>query len=622
MSYSNSFPQQRPTLNLDFANSGKLDSRISFSRADTPPTYAAPSAVHYWSNEKHLSSENLLLQSQDFDTSWSGIDLASSVSGGHSAPDGSSTGWLMTANTGTSQEPQLQQLFAINSSTEYTAIAHLKAGTASHGYVSLRGGGGGHYAYASIDFSAGTVADGGSGFTGISSSITALSDSWYKVTVTATSDSTTSSPYCFIGISDGSAFASHGTVPYDSNGETMYAWGAQLSSTNSLVYDSPTTTQISREYSSTLKSVSNSGDPRFEYSPTDGQSVGLLIEASASNLFTYSHELNQWTSARSTIDQNSAIGPTGELTADTLRIDGTDTDSHYISQTPSVTSGTAYTSSAYVKPAGLTHFAVRFQSAFTDSLVIFNATTGTVTSNSQSLSTSATSVGNGWFRLSATATATSSTSAAITIYGCDTDSSVNVATGDSFRGLLITGLQFEGGSAPSSLIQTSGSSVTRAADSCSVAVSDFAGFADTEGAVVVEATVNSLDSGNAAAVSLSNAAGTEYIKTGYEVGGVTDQSVRAYVRGSSLDQAYIDAGSVSATGSYRVGVRYEKNNVGVSLNGASAVTDTVATMPIGMNTLYIGSSSTGTNPLNANLKRIAYYSEPLSDTNLTALTSS
>ena len=140
--------------------------------------------------------------------------------------------------------------------------------------------------------------------------------------------------------------------------------------------------------------------------------------------------------------------------------------------------------------------------------------------------------------------------------------------------------------------------------------------------MIVEATVNSLDSGNAAAVSLANAAGTEYIKTGYEIGGATDQSVRTYVRSNSSDQAWLDAGSVSTTGSYKVGVRYEKNNVGISLNGASAVTDTVATMPIGMTTLYIGSgNSSGGNPLNANLKRIAYYSEPLSDANLTALSS-
>jgi hypothetical protein len=186
--------------------------------------------------------------------------------------------------------------------------------------------------------------------------------------------------------------------------------------------------------------------------------------------------------------------------------------------------------------------------------------------------------------------------------------------------MLIYGLQFEEGSSPSSVLLTSGSALTRASDSCLVAVSDFAGFADTSGAVIVDATVNNLNSGNAAAVSLQNAAGTEYIKIGYEIGGATDQSVRTYVRSNSADQVWLDAGSVSTTGSYRVGVRYEKNNVGISLNGASAVNDTVATMPINMTTLYIGSSSTG-NSLNANLKRIAYYSEPLSDANLTALSS-
>ena len=46
MAYSDNFPATRPVFMADFANGGKIDPRATFSRSDTPPTYAAPSAVH------------------------------------------------------------------------------------------------------------------------------------------------------------------------------------------------------------------------------------------------------------------------------------------------------------------------------------------------------------------------------------------------------------------------------------------------------------------------------------------------------------------------------------------------------------------------------------------------
>ena len=629
MSISNSYPTQTPSLNLNFATGSDqfLDSRISFSRADTPPTYAAPSAVHYWSNEKHLSSENLLLHSQDFDTGWTASGI-SAPTGSQTSPAGDSTAWLLTCNSGTAIGPRILQSYSVAANTEYTMVAHLKAGTASHGWAVFRSDGTYQYAAAMLDFSAGTISVTSAGMTNASGTVTSLGSNWFRVTVTATTSTSVSSPFAQVGISDGTAIGQYGRPSWNPAGtETMYAWGVQLSSVNSLVYDSPTTTQISRSYSSTLKSVANAGDPRFEYDPTDGQSVakGLLIEAQATNLTKYSNDFSSWGDTSTVaVTSNVGVAPNGQLEADLL-VSPSSASAHYIlDSTIAFTSGTTYTASVYVKSAGQRYVQLCGNTAVFGGpyqWVNYDLESGTLSANN--CSGTITAVGNGYYRLTATMTASSTQTRSFILMFADSLSSdfFPTTTGDDYSGFLAYGFQTESGSSASSLISTNGSQVSRASDSCSVAVSDFAGFADTEGAVVVEATVNSLDSSNATAVSFSNAAGTEFIKTGYQVGGVTDQSVRAYVRGSSADQAYIDAGSVSATGSYKVGVRYEKNNVGASLNGASVVTDTVAIMPIGMNTLYIGSSASGTYPMNANLKRITYYSEPLSDTNLTALTS-
>ena len=98
-SYSSTYPSIRPVFNADFSNAGRLDSRITFSRSDTPPTYAAPSAVHYWSNEKHLSSENLFVQSSDFDTSWSSNGILNGPTGGQSDPVGGTDGFELVEST-------------------------------------------------------------------------------------------------------------------------------------------------------------------------------------------------------------------------------------------------------------------------------------------------------------------------------------------------------------------------------------------------------------------------------------------------------------------------------------------------------------------------------------------
>ena len=126
MAYTDNFPQ-RPVFMADFANGGKIDPRATFTRSDTPPTYAAPSAVHYWSNEKHLSSDNLLLQSSDFDTTWTTQGLTS-ITGGQTDPSGGTDGFTIVENTATSYH-RVDQSMSASGELAFVVYAKRKSGT-------------------------------------------------------------------------------------------------------------------------------------------------------------------------------------------------------------------------------------------------------------------------------------------------------------------------------------------------------------------------------------------------------------------------------------------------------------------------------------------------------------
>ena len=251
MSYSDSFPTQTPSLNLNFATGSDqfLDSRISFSRADTPPTYAAPSAVHYWSNEKHLSSENLISQSADLG-SWSKSDHVT-VTSNQAAPDGSNTAAKITGLAVTNKKPILHAISAGTGS--YTSVCYVKPD--GHEYVQLMFGGAATIYQNFYLSGSGTLGNG----TNDAASIDKFGD-WYRITLTSNALSSVTNFYLVMVDSNTAARYADSTST-----SSIFAWGANFSSTNQKVFNS-TTSQIHRSYSSTLKSVTNAGDPRFELS--------------------------------------------------------------------------------------------------------------------------------------------------------------------------------------------------------------------------------------------------------------------------------------------------------------------------------------------------------------------
>ena len=152
MSISQNFPEEGPTLNLNFAGSKTLDPRITFSRTSTA-TYMddsglivtapadAPRFDHRYVNGEieslgllvEESRSNLITYSEDFqDTSWSKFSI--SITGTSSvSPDGSANA---TEFTPSSANSRVYVDLTTSEDDDHTFSVFAKAGTGR--YVTLR----------------------------------------------------------------------------------------------------------------------------------------------------------------------------------------------------------------------------------------------------------------------------------------------------------------------------------------------------------------------------------------------------------------------------------------------------------------------------------------------------
>ena len=593
--YSSNFPQQRPSLNLDFANSGKLDSRLSYSRSSTGT---------YMSSEKALSSENLV----PYSNLSSGFSFARTTlaSTNNSAPDGGSDA-ASILETAVSGGHEVYDTFASVSGQQYSFVFYLKANGRTK--VIFKPQATSVIANVTFDLTAvtSTVTSGSAD----SHSITAIgSTGWYKCAATVTATAT-GTGYTQFNLVDGTGASTYtGDVT-----KGVFAWGASVSSTGQTVV-SQTSGSIHREFAPTLK-TSAADAPRFEYDPITGNSEGLLIEQQSTNLTVSSQQVENWTPQEATVQPNVAIAPDGTLGADKLTESTTAASTHWIYKVTSLgvaVGTTAYTISFYAKAAGRTSVQSYDNNQTTGGNIVVDLTNGSITSGAGKVE----SVGDGWYRISYQAIADYSTASVVRILMRDVNGTYD---GNGYSGILIWGMQVEIGSAPTSYIKTTTSATaTRAADSCSVATSSFY----TGGPVTMVGEVTGSGGGYSALFELrdtvSKSAGVnDYMMVWKPSAASTDASnFSLYVTDSfTLQAGPTITGSGGAT---TVATRVDTDNVGVCADGGTVTTDTSALIPDSLDTLYIGRSYSGYE-LGATIKRLAIYNVALSDTELQALTS-
>jgi len=612
MSITSNFPAIKPTLLLDFANTKQLDPRITFTRASTATYYGTQTAK---------AEENLVLQSQTLNSaSWTTTN-ATLASDTTTAPDGTTTAETLTDET-VAQAHVCSQVVTTTAGLVYTLSFFLKASTKNFAVVTLSSATIQNYITAVADLSTGAITETSTGTsaTFTSSSIASVGSGWYRVVITGSC--TTGFTRAEIGLASaatGNSFATNGRVTYTGTGTSIFAWGAQLEQRSAVTAYTVTTTQAITNYIPQLLTAA-SGVARFDNNPTTFESLGLLIEESRTNLLTYSEQFDNaaWTKTRASITANTIVAPDGTLTGDKL-VDTTDASTtHLISQSASFVSGTTYTTTLYAKKGEIRYVRLGFGATAFGAIQVgfFDLQDGVVTTTSGTVTTSMTSVGNGWWRIRVTATATATTSDAVQINLTLNGTSSNF-TGDGYSGIYIWGAQLEAGAFATSYIPTVASQVTRAAEVASMTGTNFSSWYNAgQGTLYAEANTPSFAT-NYVFADINNNSISTYIRQSTASTGTTTQLA------ISDNAVLVAAPGVSVTlGSYRkMAGAYAVDSVQQSVNGFLGTEDTSSIIPSGLVQMNIGTRSSGASPVNGTIKKIAYYPLRVTNAQLQGLTS-
>jgi hypothetical protein len=390
-------------------------------------------------------------------------------------------------------------------------------------------------------------------------------------------------------------------------GSGIYVWGAQLEARDTVTAYQPTTTQPITNYIPTLLTAP-SNVARFDHNPVTGESLGLLVEEQRTNLLLYSEDYSNaaWTKTNVTVESDVIVAPDGTLTGDKL-VATVATGQHGIKRVSTVTSPNS--TSVYVKAGERSKFWL--YAGNTGALaVLFDLVGETVSNVGASVSSySIIGVGNGWYRCSITVNSTE-----IQNYLTIADDAGNIDhTGDGYSGLYVWGFQRENGAFPTSYIKTQASQVTRSADSASMTGTNFSDwYRQDEGTLYGE--FNSIEpTGNSAVFyQLDDTTANNRLVQNYA-------TVFTAITNGSV-QASLNFGSSTPSTVYKIATSFAFNDFASSRNGATPITDNSGVIPL-VYRLVIGNDNSTTSYLNGTIKKLSYYPQRLTNTQLQALTS-
>lgn len=361
--------------------------------------------------------------------------------------------------------------------------------------------------------------------------------------------------------------------------------------------------------------------PRIDFDPVTLACRGWLIEEQRTNLVTYSEQFDNaaWEKFGTTVTPNLLVAPDGSLTADKV-VESTANSEHYVrSPAISCTAGT-YVASVYWHTSSERNLYLRVVhpgEASATSQVTFDKSAlvlGHVTGNA--VSASAQNVGNGWWRISLVFSITATRNVQ---HGCQPYSTSTSYTGDGTSGIYVWGSQLEAGTLPTSYIPTTTAAVTRAAEVGSMTGSNFSSwYRQDEGAFVC--TFDS--TGSTGTAVPFGVATTGVFNESMYVSRQADGGVFSNVIDNGISQfSTIGLGTAASGVAFNVAVAYKLNDSAAVGNGSALVTDNSCTLPT-VDRLSIGHSpwNQSTGHLNGHIRRLAFFTKRLSNTELQALT--
>lgn len=366
-----------------------------------------------------------------------------------------------------------------------------------------------------------------------------------------------------------------------------------------------------------------SGVPRIDYDPITLACRGLLIEASRSNLVTYSEQFDNasWAANGATITSNAVAAPDGTVTADKIT-EGNQNSTHSVQQSTVLEIGVAYALSIYAKAGERTCFRVAGRSSTNWAVfpnALFNLATKTVITSTGDKTATITDAGGGWLRCTAYGTCANGVLGGL-IAQTLRDSSDNgtAYTGDGVSGLYIWGAQIEACTSPTSYVPTVASQVTRAADIATIEGANLSSWCNpAQGTLVIDIIKTVSEPLNLFSMGLGTDS-ANYI--GFDYTGTRTSTGNAYWKngGVSYTLSAPGAGMPDGVGKYAMG--YSQGALSVTSQG-SIVSAGVPTTPVpALTKLAIGASFGYVPRAQMYFRSVQYYPVKLSDETLQAIT--
>jgi hypothetical protein len=553
---------------------------------------------------------NLVLYSEEFDNAYWSKQNGTITANTQVAPDGTTTADTLTSDGGTVVANKScihkDSITPIDSNI-YTRAIFLKKGNTRYAWLSTLG--------SSFTDSRGFIFDFDDEVVTLIFSVTAedikvekLIDGWYRFSILIASSNNNSRNLSAGMTKSPTTFEDH------DSGDFVHIWGAQLETGDIATDYIPTTTAA--------VSVGITADiPRLDY--TGGGCPSLLLEPQRTNLVTFSEQFDNagWSKLNSsTITANTSVSPSGYQDADKFQASNL-AFGGILRQSPTVTSGVAYTFSFFCKKDNHRYVGIRFNTSTVGGTIIPTYDFDTNTFNSQGVTgvtLSSQLYANGWVRVILTYTST-------TIIGlcdiCIVPSDGDTATAlTGTEAILVWGAQLEVGSYVSSYIPTLGSSVTRLADAGGNKTSASALIGQAQGTMFLEVQVTQNTPSDAAVLLgvFDSTAANNRIQIVTRLG-----FLQTYIEANSVGYVVNQTlATLTAGTTYKVALAYSSAGIVVYINGASVYTNTSAlAFTATLETISVGSrAAIDTFGQGERIASSALYTTRLTNAELAALT--
>ena len=385
-----------------------------------------------------------------------------------------------------------------------------------------------------------------------------------------------------------------------------------------LPFDFTRSTSATRVNKEGLIEVVTNNKPRIDF--LNDSNGALLLEPSRTNLIQYSEDFSQgyWTKSGASV-VSGFVSPKGDLSAFKLIPNNASTISASGLQENEVVIATSYSFTFFAKKGEYNKIKLNARdnvSAANATDAEFNLATGIVTNGVSTgtvtnLSANIIGLPNGWYRCSLNFSVSLATTMRMRIYTGDSISTI----GNGTSGIYIWGAQLEAGSYPTSIINTSGSAVTRVADACNqTPPSGIIG--QTEGVLYAEISALN-DNSDFAPICLTSGGTNNRILIYFG-----DTRIRILCQFNNTPFFAFNYTVSNVTDLHKIALKYKSGESDLWVNGIRVGNSTTTAMVVSspLNILRL-ESSTGASKFLGKVKDLKVYNTALTDAELQALTS-